>query len=451
MYNRDKIIQTLRDIHEESKEIAPYVVFAQPRRTKKETPAQKIDGHSGLHIDVMGHSHGYVDIEGEKVDVARNYCIEAVLETDAKYLFFVGDDTVAPWYAFRELKKTCEENPNSIAVGVYYIKCSEAMIMVRQNNHVFVPDVSPGQVFEAWQTGMDCMLIPVDILRKMKAAEPDLPWCCIANGIEDIPFVGEDNFFVHRIRKHGVKLLVNTNVQCLHMDLLTGKYTAHPWVEDHKHHYYTNIKPTVPLTIDDKEYIDNRWINTLPEGTAAKPKFDLKKWIEEGKPVKFDMGCGQDAFEGYIRVDKNWPGVDIQIDVVEFTAPENCADEIQALHLIEHIPYFYVDGLLERWYKILKPGGKLVIEMPDCESLFEAFGSRTSEKERFWINMCVFGAAADYSGPEHYEKGTASPHLWGYWPDDMRQRLEKAGFTQIEELPVKGNHPGINFRMEATK
>ena len=149
MYNRDKIIQTLRDIHEESKEISPYVVFAQPRRTKKETPAQKIDGHTGPHIDVMGHSHGYVDIEGEKVDVARNYCIEAVLETDAKYLFFVGDDTVAPWYAFRELKKTCEENPNSIAVGVYYIKCSEAMIMVRRDNHVFVPDVSPGQVFEA--------------------------------------------------------------------------------------------------------------------------------------------------------------------------------------------------------------------------------------------------------------------------------------------------------------
>jgi len=34
MYNREKIIQTLRDIKDEAKDIKPYVVIAQPRRNK---------------------------------------------------------------------------------------------------------------------------------------------------------------------------------------------------------------------------------------------------------------------------------------------------------------------------------------------------------------------------------------------------------------------------------
>jgi predicted O-methyltransferase YrrM len=275
MYNRDKIIQTLRDIQQESTDIAPYVVVAQPRRKAEETAAQNFNGHGRTHIDMMGYSHGYVECIGQVVDVARNYLIEQVLESGAKYLFFIGDDTVIPWDGFSILHKTAEENPGSVVAGVYYIKCSNAMIMTRTpNNHIIVPNVDPGQVFEAWQTGMDCMLIPVEVLRRMKDAEPDIPFCCVANQIEDIPFIGEDNFFVHRLRKHGVKLLVNTDVQCLHMDMATGKYTAHPSVELHK--YYTNIQPTEPLTFKDKALIDHRWISRLP--TPNTPASD-KPWL----------------------------------------------------------------------------------------------------------------------------------------------------------------------------
>ena len=277
MYNRDKIIQTLRDIQQESKDIAPYVVVAQPRRKAEEISAQSFQGQGKTHIDMMGHSHGYGEVIGEVVDVARNYLIEQVIESGAKYMFFIGDDTVVPWDGFSILHKTAEENPNSVVTGVYYIKCSNAMIMTRtKDNHIIVPNVDPGQVFEAWQTGMDCMLIPVSILKKMKEEEPDIPFCCIANEIEDIPFIGEDNFFVHRLRKHGVKLLVNTDVQCLHMDMATGKYTAHPSVQLHK--YYTNIKPAGELTLEDKAFIDQRWINRLPTGTGNTTNTD-KKWL----------------------------------------------------------------------------------------------------------------------------------------------------------------------------
>ena len=263
MYNKEKLMQTLRDIKDEAATICPYVIVAQPRRSETSPQAQCLDGHLGLHVDFCGFSRGYIESTGMPVDSARNYLIEAALESDAEYLFFMGDDTVSPWKAFKILHETSQKNPDAVVAGVYYMKINDAMVMINKDNKIYVPNVDPGQVFEAWQTGMDCMLIPMRILRKMREEEPELPFCCIASGIEDIPFIGEDNFFVHRLRKHGFRLLVNTDVQCLHMDVYTGKYTAHPNVN--LDDYYTNIPITEPLTMADKRRIDRTWATTTDE------------------------------------------------------------------------------------------------------------------------------------------------------------------------------------------
>lgn len=263
MYNKEKIIKTLREIKKEADVIKPYVVVAQPRRNFNEPAAQNLDGNEGLHIDMLGYSHGFCNIAGELVDVARNYLFEQALQSGAKYLFFVGDDTVIPYDGFRKLHEVAEKNPDSMVVGVYYIKLSSPMIMVKKDGYIVPANVDPGQVYEAWQTGLDCALIPIDIIRKIKEADPEIPFCCIANGIEDIPFIGEDNFFVYRLRKLGFKLLVNTDVQCLHIEMATGKYTAHPNIN--LKNYFTNIPITTPLTMDDKERIDKSWIDRMPK------------------------------------------------------------------------------------------------------------------------------------------------------------------------------------------
>jgi len=263
MYNKETIYQTLREIHEESKSIKPYVVIAQPRRDLNELPAQNFDGYQGLHIDLCGFSHGFINIGGEAVDVARNYLIEQALQSGAKYLLFVGEDTVLPYDGFMKLHETAEKNPDSMVVGVYYIKLSIPMIMIRTKDDFVIPaNVDPGQIYEAWQTGLDAALIPIKLLQNIYDSDPENPFCCIANNIEDIPFIGEDNYFVHRWRKMGYKLLVNTDVQCLHMDLQTGKYTAHPSVD--LNNYFTQIPITERLTMKDKKYIDERWTSRLP-------------------------------------------------------------------------------------------------------------------------------------------------------------------------------------------
>lgn len=267
MYDRDKIIKVLHEIKDESGIIRPYVVVAQPRRDLAETPAQTFDKSPSIHIDLLGYSHGFCNIGGEKVDVARNYLIEQVLESGAKYLFFIGEDTVVPYDGFLKLHSVAEQNPDAMVVGVYYIKLSSPMIHVRtENDHIIPANVDPGRVFEALQSGLDCALIPVALLKEMHDEDPEIPFCCIANEIPDIPFIGEDNFFVYRWRKAGYRLLVNTDVQCLHCDLENGKYTAHPSIK--LYNYFTNFPMTSPFTMEDKEYIDKRWSSRLPKANT---------------------------------------------------------------------------------------------------------------------------------------------------------------------------------------
>ena len=448
MYNRDKIITTMQEIYDESKTIAPYVLIAQPRRNLEETAAQNFDGYDGLHIDLMGFSHGFVHIGGEKVDVARNYLIEQALSSGAKYMLFIGEDTVLPYDGFKVLHETAEANPDAVVTGVYYIKCSDAMIMVRNKDWITIPNVDPGQLIEAWQTGMDVMMIPISILQAMKDEAPDLPFTCIGNNINDeIPFIGEDNFFVHRLHKRGTKLLVNTDVQCLHMDLASGLYTAHPSVD--LKNYYTNIKPTRPLTLDDKEFIDRRWADRLPEGTGSY-KSVIAKLLEEGQPIKFNMGCGRDRIDGYLGVDMHSDTADIKQDIMKLDLPEHCADEIFASHLIEHIPQHRAPSVLEKWLATLKEGGMLVLETPDlaglCKDYLEQDGA-----DQHMTAMCIYGAHVDRITPETQEKGALSPHLWGYTPKSLSDLCTAVGFKDIKILPVTGQHPGKNFRLEAVK
>lgn len=261
MYDREKIINVLKDIQSGSSYIKPYVVISQPRRSLDEPSAQSFTGAFDNHLDLIGYSHDYHTIVGQPVDVARNYLFEQAIESGAKYLFFIGDDTVVPTDAFIKLRDTAEKNPDSMIVGVYYMKLSAPLIMVKEDDYIIPANVDRGQVYEVWMTGLDCALIPISIIRKIKEDDPEIPFCCVARDIEGIDFVGEDNFFIHRLHTLGFKILVNTDVQCLHIDIPTGKYTAHPDIK--LSDYKTNVPITVPFTTDDKEYLYERWASRV--------------------------------------------------------------------------------------------------------------------------------------------------------------------------------------------
>ena len=301
MYNKELIYRDAKQIVDNKEGILPYVIIAQPRRNLDEIPAQKLDGLMGHDIDLTGYSKGFLNIGGEKTDVARNYLMEACIDSGAKYMFFVGEDTVIPYDGFIKLHETCEKNPGCIAIGVYYFKLGQPMVMVRDGNWICTADVTPGRLpFPVLSAGMDAMLIPISILQKMKKEEPDNPFCCIVNDLHIdeetyIEFIGEDNYFYHRCSRMGIPILCNPDVQCLHMDLHTGKYTAYPDVD--LANYMTSIPLAGCLTTKDRKYIADRWVDRVPDGSFGIPGAiqideEIEKLLEyvEGKKLILEIG-----------------------------------------------------------------------------------------------------------------------------------------------------------------
>ncbi len=79
--------------------------------------------------------------------------------------------------------------------------------------------------------------------------------------------------------------------------------------------------------------------------------------------VRLHVGSGDKSWPLFINVDAHGdPDVVADVRTMPFVA--SYADEIQAIHVVEHIPRLSVDNMLLDWHRILKPGGKLVIEVP---------------------------------------------------------------------------------------
>ena len=93
-------------------------------------------------------------------------------------------------------------------------------------------------------------------------------------------------------------------------------------------------------------------------------------------PIKLHLACGLDYQPGYVNVDlypQENAKVDAVFDVKKIPYDDNTVDEIRALHIIEHFDWFEGQEVLKEWYRVLKPGGKLIIETPDFLASCVAF------------------------------------------------------------------------------
>jgi len=117
--------------------------------------------------------------------------------------------------------------------------------------------------------------------------------------------------------------------------------------------------------------------------------------------MKLNLGCGTDVRSGYTNVDfRELHGVDRVVDLSLFPWPfgtEEC-EEVLMLDFLEHFPYSVTDRLLVECYRILRPMGELVIQVPDAEIL----GRVLSFRDSFQCNRCGrWMNGIDHHRPDH--------------------------------------------------
>ena len=104
--------------------------------------------------------------------------------------------------------------------------------------------------------------------------------------------------------------------------------------------------------------------------------------------------------------------------------------EIYASHVLEHLSYQdRLPRALGELYRVLRPGGKAMISVPDLEVLCRLFlDPRAKVRDRFEIMRMAFGGQMD----AHYF------HFVGLRYDLLYNFLFGAGFRRIEQVKAFG-------------
>lgn len=97
--------------------------------------------------------------------------------------------------------------------------------------------------------------------------------------------------------------------------------------------------------------------------------------VDPDSPLKLHLGCGERYLPGFIHVDsRKLDHVDVVADIESLSVfPENAADMIYHVAVLEHIGRYDTVTTLKEWFRVLKPGGVLRSSVPNFGSIVEAY------------------------------------------------------------------------------
>lgn len=262
----------MRDIKKEFYLNKPYVAVLLQKTDDNLPQAQRleVDYMHDMHINFDGFSHGFLHYYNEKTDLAKNYLLNSAVKSDIKYALLMKGNVALPWDGFFKLHETAEKNPDSIVSALCYSKFDTPMVTVKKGNDIYRPNLDAGQIIEAHEVGLDAVLIPNSILKKIRESDPDIPFTYICPETNELPFISEYSFFSHRLRKLGFRILVNTDVHGVTIDLNTGKYITHQNADIKK--YVTNIQLTTRIISEDETDLNRPADNKITEVSSIENK-----------------------------------------------------------------------------------------------------------------------------------------------------------------------------------
>ncbi len=156
--------------------------------------------------------------------------------------------------------------------------------------------------------------------------------------------------------------------------------------------------------------------------------------------MKLNLGCGIVYRPGYINIDKFDKRVaDTFSDAISLPNESSSVDIIEAIHLLEHFDHIHSIYALSEWLRVLRPGGKLIIETPDMELSVKKFNANDTARQDSTLRW-IFGTGS--SGMSH---GT------GFSYRSLKTTLEEIGVTGVtrKEQNTHKYEPGM--RVECSK
>lgn len=351
-----------------------------------------IDAMSGLQLP-LGSSLGRMWVEDQPIAAARNLVCEQALQAGAEYLVFLSDDVLPPPNMILSmLDKIGREFPvengklarASMITGVYWTKTypSEPYLWQTMTGGAH-RDWKVGEFFPVNLAGCDALMIETKMLREIPFPWFSTDWI-YENGQQPSSIATEDFYFFTKARRHGFRLFADTGIQCFHEDRSTGALFG--------------LEVGMPQAGGRPEGGEGLLVAELGAGNS------LPTYAAGTKVIRFD-----------IRADEVRP--DVQCDLRSI--PEwhfGKYDIVHARHVLEHFTREEAPRLIAHWARLLKPGGKMIIRVPNLASALATLQRYTSGEsidgeDLLYAWSQVYGGQK-YEADRHYN-GFASRTLLG--------------------------------------
>lgn len=198
-------------------------------------------------------------------------------------------------------------------------------------------------------------------------------------------------------------------------------------------------KDYFPLFNNVKNYLRDK--TQYSYGTYLYKYCYIKYTTPEREKVKINLGCGNDIKPGYINVDKynNTGIVDHQWDLSDLKVEDESIDEIYTSHVFEHIEINDVYPVLEEWERALRPGGELIMRLPNLETEVKIWLETPDDKKWFEVHR-IFGA----------QSHVGNTHFSGHNPESLKSLIERFNF-EVTSLGIGNRGFGEEIQLTAKK
>ena len=156
--------------------------------------------------------------------------------------------------------------------------------------------------------------------------------------------------------------------------------------------------------------------------------------------MKLHLGCGKKQWEGWLNCDLS--GSEYDCDIRKLPFANEYADEIAAIHVVEHFMLTEVTDVLKDWHRVLKQGGVLTIELPCWDKVVEHIRKGSPDNMTRWP---LFG------DPRTHVDGFPALHKWCYSVQEMHKLLGHCGFVDIQEKVPHFHQPTRDMRLVCRK
>ena len=141
--------------------------------------------------------------------------------------------------------------------------------------------------------------------------------------------------------------------------------------------------------------------------------------------MKLHLGSGKRYLPGFTHIDiADFPHINYisPVDKLDFI-PDSSVQEIYCAHTLEYFDRHEVSGVLYEWLRILSPGGKLFLTVPDFDALLGIYGKTSS------LSTIIGPLFGRWINPN--EKIPIF-HRTVWNEKDLRNVLEEVGFTDVQ-------------------